>query len=244
MHLVPSHTRRVTIYYQARLNVTLEEKRVKFDHYLLEHADLKTLHELVKRDFCARGLVHHNWNHLVRDLARALMIGEREGANMKIVLAGVLLHGIGRLHPQEGEDHHLAGAKAAPKYLADAGFSQSEIDSIVHCVKAHGFRGAEAPKTLEAKVCYDADVLSCSVGYVGVARGFDFFRREEKIGVKDMIEIPSSRKGLRQDFYTTTERTVGQKGLEKARDFWDALRHELREEERTVKEAFPEYKGD
>ncbi len=217
---------------------------MKLNHYLLKHADLKALHEHVNRDFCARGLVHHNWNHVVRDLARAVVIGEREGANMKIVLAGVLLHDIGRLYPQEGEDHHLAGAKVVPRYLADAGFSGNEIDRIVHCVKAHGPRGAEAPKTLEARVCYDADVLSCSVGYVGVARVFDFFMRERQMGVKNMVEIPSGRKGTRQDFYTKTGKTVGQKGLEKARNFWKELRHELKEEERTVKKAFPEYKGD
>jgi putative nucleotidyltransferase with HDIG domain len=217
---------------------------MKLSHYLLKHADLKTLCELVKRDFCTRGLIHHDWNHVVRDLARAVMLGEKEGANMKIVLAGVLLHDIGRLHPEEGEDHYAAGARIAPKYLADAGFAKSEVAVIVHCVKAHGPRGMEVPKTLEAKVCYDVDVLSCSVGYVGVARVFDFFIREEKMGVKDMVEIPSGRKGSRQDFYTMTGKAVGQEGLEKARRFWEELRHELKEEERTVKETIPEYKGD
>jgi len=217
---------------------------MKLSYYLLKHADLKALHERVKRDFCTRGLIHHNWNHVVRDLARAIMIGEREGANMKIVLAGVLLHDIGRLYPKESEDHHVAGAKVAPRYLADAGFAESEIDRIVHCVKAHGFRGIEAPKTLEARVCYDADVLSCSVGYVGVARVFDFFMREEKMGVKDMVEIPSGRKGPRQDFYTATGKTIGREGLEKTRKFWEELRHDLKEEERAVKKTIPEYKGD
>jgi len=217
---------------------------MKLSHYLLKHAGLKALHERVKRDFCTRELVHHNWNHVVRDLARAVMIGEKEGANMKIVLAGVLLHDIGRLYPEEGEDHYVAGARVAPKYLADAGFSESEIDRIVHCVKAHGFRGVEVPKTLEARVCYDVDVLSCSVGYIGVARVFDFFMREEKMGVKDMVEIPSGRKGARQDFYTTTGKSVGQEGLEKARNFWEGLRHDLKEEERAVKKTIPEYKGD
>jgi putative nucleotidyltransferase with HDIG domain len=217
---------------------------MKLNHYLSEHTELKTLHEHVKHDFCTGGLIHHNWNHVVRDLARAVVIGEEEGANMKIVLAGVLLHDIGRLYPQEGEDHHVAGAKVAPKYLADAGFAQSEIDSIVHCVKAHGFRGIEAPKTLEAKVCYDADVLSCSVGYVGVARVFDFFMKEKRMGVKDMVEIPSGRKGPRQDFYTTTGKLIGQKGLRKARNFWETLKRELKEEERAVKKTIPEYKGD
>jgi len=178
------------------------------------------------------------------DLARAVMISEKEGANMKTVLAGVLLHDIGRLYPKESEDHYVAGARIAPKYLTEAGFAKDEIDGIVHCVKAHGPRGLEVPKTAEAKVCYDVDVLSCSVGYIGVARVFDFFMREEKMGVKDMVEIPSGRKGPRQDFYTQTGKAMGQEGLGKARKFWEELRHELKEEERTVKKIVPEYRGD
>jgi HD superfamily phosphodiesterase len=217
---------------------------LKLSYYLLKHADLKTLYELVRRDFCTRGLVHHNWNHVVRALAGAVIIGEKEGTNMKVVLAGVLLHEIGRLYPEESKDHYVAGARIAPKYLAEAGFAKGEIDGIVHCVKAHGPRGVEVPKTPEAKVCFDVDVLSCSVGYVGVARVFDFFMREEKMGVKDMVEIPSGRKGPRQDFYTTAGKAIGQEGLERAREFWEELRHELKEEERTVKKTIPEYKGD
>jgi len=212
--------------------------------YLMKHADLKTLYELVKCDLDTMGLVHHNWNHVVRDLARAVLIGEKEGANMKILLASVLLHDIGRLYPEEDEDHYVAGEKMAPRYLADACFSKSEIDRIVHCVKAHGPRGLEVPKTVEAKVCFDVDVLSCSVGYIGVARVFDFFMREKRMGVKDMVMISSGRKGRRQDFYTTAGRLMGQEGLEKAREFWEELRRVLKEEERSVKKIIPEYNGD
>jgi HD superfamily phosphodiesterase len=210
----------------------------------MKHADLKTLYDRVKCDFGNRGLVHHNWNHIVRDLARAVLIGEREGANMKILLASVLLHDVGRLYPEVDEDHYVAGERMAPRHLADAGFSKSEIDRIVHCVKAHGPRGLEVPKTVEAKVCSDVDVLSCSVGCIGVARVFDFFMREERMGVKDMVMIPSGRKGRRQDFYTTAGRSMGQAGLEKAREFWKELRRALKEEERTVRKIIPEYKGD
>jgi len=141
-----------------------------------------------------RGLVHHNWHHILRDLARAIIVGEAEKANMKIVLAGVLLHDIGRLYPDLGSDHHEVGAVKAPEYLRKAGFKSEEIGEITHCIRAHGPRGVEEPKTLEAKVVYDVEVLSCSVGYVGVARVFDYFMREENMGVKEMMEIPRGKK--------------------------------------------------
>ncbi|MEM2917158.1 MAG: HD domain-containing protein [Candidatus Bathyarchaeia archaeon] len=217
---------------------------MKLDYYLSQFSELKALYKLVEHDFLTKGLVHHNWHHILRDLARAFIIGESEKANMKIVLASVLLHDIGRLYPDLGSDHHEAGAIKAPEYLKKAGFRSEEVSEITHCIRAHGPRGTEEPKTLEAKVVYDADVLSCSVGYIGVARVFDYFMREEKIGVKDMMEIPSGKKGPRRDFYTKKGKAMGIEGLKRARRFWQELRYELKEEEKTVKSIIPEYKGD
>jgi HD superfamily phosphodiesterase len=217
---------------------------MNFNFYLSKHAELKTLYELVKRDFFVRGLMHHNWNHVLRDLAKGVMIGEAESANMKIVLASVLLHDIGRLYPEEGSDHYISGAEIASKYLVKTGFRESEIGEITHCIRAHGPRGIDEPRTLEAKVCYDIDVLSCSVGFIGVARVFDNFMREEKMGVKAMMKLPSGMKGPRKDFYTTTGKTMGEEGIKKAREFWEELRRELRKEEQAIREIIPRYKGD
>jgi len=217
---------------------------VKLDHYLSKYAELKALYEVVKHDFSSKGLIHHNWNHVLRDLAKGIVVGEAEGANMKIVLAGVLLHDIGRLHPEEGEDHHAAGAKVAPKYLTKAGFTRKEIEEISHCIRSHGPRGLEEPKTLEAKVCYDVDVLSCSFGNVGVARVFHYFIAEEKFTIKQMMEIGSGRKGPRKSFYTETGRKLGQKGYSKAIKFWRELDKELKKEEQSIKEIIPKYEGD
>lgn len=217
---------------------------MRLDSYLSRFGELKCLFEMIKQDFFKKVLVHHNWHHILRDVARAVIIGEAEKASMKIVLASVLLHDIGRLYPDLGSDHHEAGALKAPEYLKKAGFNSEEINEIVHCIRAHGPRGIEEPKTLEAKVVYDADVLSCSVGYIGVARVFDYFMREENMCVKDMMEIPSGKKGPRRDFYTRTAETMGSEGLKKARRFWEELRLELKEEESMVKEIVPEYEGD
>lgn len=217
---------------------------MKLDEYLSQSAELRVLYQMVKQNFSTRGLIHHNWHHITRDLARAIIIGEAEKANMKIVLASVLLHDIGRLYPDLGSDHHEVGAIKAPEYLRKAGFKSGKISEITHCIRAHGPRGTEEPKTLEAKVVYDVDVLSCSVGYTGVARVFDYFMREENMGVKDMMEIPSGKKGPRKDFYTKTGKAMGGEGLKKARAFWEELRHELKKEERTVKKIIPDYEGD
>ena len=217
---------------------------MRLDQFLSKFPEVRALYELVKNDFSTKGLVHHNWNHVLRDLARGIMIGEAEGANMKIVLAGVLLHDIGRLYPEEGEDHHTSGVKVAPKYLTKAGFTKREIEEIIHCIRSHGPRGLEEPKTLEAKVCYDVDVLSCSCGNVGVARVFHYFIAEEKFTIKQMMQIGSGRRGPRKSFYTETGRKLGEKDFLKATKFWRELDKELREEEQSIKKVIPEYEGD
>jgi HD superfamily phosphodiesterase len=217
---------------------------MKLKKYLSKFEELRTLYATVKQDFLKGGLVHHNWNHVLRDLARGMIIGEKERANMKLVLAGILLHDIGRLYPQSGKDHYLVGAKVAPKYLKLAGFTGKEIEEVVHCIRSHGPRGLEKPRTLEAKVCYDVDVLSCSVGYIGVARVFDYFMREEGMNVKQMVKLPSGRKGPRKDFHTKTGRELGEEGLKKARNFWEELHQEFTQQEQTMRKIIPAYEGD
>jgi len=217
---------------------------MRLDYYLSKYAELKALYRLVEQDFSTKGLVHHNWNHVLRDLARGVMIGEGQGANMKIVLAGVLLHDIGRLYPEEGKDHYTSGAKIAPKFLTKAGFRKSEIEDIIHCICSHGPRGLEEPKTLEAHVCYDVDVLSCSCGNVGVARVFHYFIAEEEFTIKQMMEIGSGRRGTRRSFYTETGQKLGEEGYLKATEFWRGLGRELEKEEQSIKEIIPKYQGD
>jgi len=214
------------------------------DSYFKKTAELKALYSLVESDYSARGLIHHNWNHVLRVLATGIEIGESEHANMKIVLAGLLLHDTGRLHAEEDHDHHAAGAKVAPAFLRRAGFSESEIDEVVHCIRAHGPRGLEKPKTLEAKVCYDVDVLSCSCGNVGVARVFHFFIAEQGFTVKQMMEIGSGKKGPRKNFYTKTGRQRGLEGYQKATRFWNELGKELKREEQAIRKVIPRYAED
>ena len=217
---------------------------MNLDYYLSKYSELKALYDHVESDYSARGLVHHNWNHVLRVLAGGIEIGEREEAKMKIALAGLLLHDVGRLHMEEGEDHHAVGARMAPGILRKAGFMDNEIENVVHCIRSHGPRGLEEPKTLEARVCYDVDMLSCSCGNVGVARVFHFFIAEQGFTIKQMMEVGSGKKGPRKSFYTKTGRERGLEGYQKATRFWKELRKELKEEERAIKKVIPEYEED
>ncbi len=217
---------------------------LRLDYYISKFAELQFLYRAVGREFHKKGLVHHNWNHILRNLAAGIMIGESENTNMKILLASIILHDIGRLHRESDQDHHSVGAEIAPKYLREAGFTNEEIEAVKHCIRSHGQRGIEEPRSQEAKVCYDVDVLSCSVGYLGVARVFDYFMREENMGVREMLNIPSGRKGPRRNFYTKTGKMLGEKGFLKASRFWKELESEITREMQSVRRVIPEYEGD
>jgi uncharacterized protein len=53
--------------------------------------------------------------------------------------------------------------------LKEEGWEDSRISAVEHCIRSHRFRSQEEPKTLEAKILFDADKLDV-VGAFGVAR--------------------------------------------------------------------------
>jgi HD superfamily phosphodiesterase len=216
---------------------------MKFEEYLNNLPELKILYENVKKDFISRGLVHHNWTHILRDVGRGILIGEAEGADMKIVLASILLHDIGRLFPEKGRDHHHVGASLAVGYLTNAGFTEEETKKVIHCIKSHDPRGLEEPRSLEARVVYDAGFLS-ETGTVGIARVFHFFFAEAGLNVKNLTRIGSGKRGPRKDFYTRAGEKLGKRALVRSRKYWRELDRELKEEELKIKEFVSEYEGD
>lgn len=116
----------------------------------------------------------HDFDHVLRVLANARRIGAVEGANMDILHTAVLLHDIARADQyRTGKDHAAEGARLARQILEDAGQPEEYTEAVCHAIAAHRFRVNNPPKTLEAKILYDADKLD-SIGAVGIARAFAF----------------------------------------------------------------------
>jgi uncharacterized protein len=114
----------------------------------------------------------HDFDHILRVHRLAERIGQAEGANMEILLAAVLLHDAADAAPDADSDrptHHLASAEFAREVLAHEGWPEDRIDAVLHCIRAHRFRGTESPQTLEAKILFDCDKLDVT-GAIGVAR--------------------------------------------------------------------------
>ena len=107
----------------------------------------------------------HGFDHIERVYVLCEQIGQREGADMEILLAAALLHDAQGSHPEEGnrKGHHIQSAGFAGDVLSELGWPIGKIKAVQHCIRAHRFRGGEKPASLEAKVLFDADKLEPSV---------------------------------------------------------------------------------
>jgi len=118
----------------------------------------------------------HDFNHILRVLALAERVGRAEGADMDILRAAVLLHDASGATP--GDDngratHHYASAEVAREMLCGKGWPEDRIEAVLHCIRAHRFRGDEVPQSLEAKILFDCDKLDV-LGAIGVARSMAY----------------------------------------------------------------------
>jgi uncharacterized protein len=118
----------------------------------------------------------HGPDHTERVHKTALHIGRLMEARLDVLSGAALLHDIGRRYEtrEQGKICHAEkGAELARAILEKLNFPQSFIDETAHCIEAHRYRGDKNPRTLEAKILYDADKLD-SIGAVGIGRAFLF----------------------------------------------------------------------
>jgi len=114
----------------------------------------------------------HDLDHVLRVLATAEHIAAAEGADMAIVRTAALLHDVAREHQRlTGEDHAAEGARRARELLS--GQPAEFVEAVCHAIESHRFRVERPPRTVEAKVLYDADKLD-AIGAIGVARVFAY----------------------------------------------------------------------
>jgi uncharacterized protein len=122
----------------------------------------------------ARG--SHDRDHTERVYKLCLKIGRKERADLGILKLASLLHDIGREEEDRSHGrtcHGRSGAALAKAILEHHGCDPATVRAVVHCIRAHRFRGGAEPATLEARVLFDADKLD-SIGAVGVGRAVLF----------------------------------------------------------------------
>jgi uncharacterized protein len=128
------------------------------------------------RGFFRKARGSHDWDHTERVLRLCLRIGKKEKADLGVLKLAALLHDIGRGEEDRSNGkvcHSRTGAALANKLLVRFGLDPGVIREVVHCIRTHRFRKRAVPRTLEARILFDADKLD-SIGAVGVGRAFLF----------------------------------------------------------------------
>lgn len=118
----------------------------------------------------------HDWEHTLRVFRLCQRIGHAEKVDMDVLLIAACLHDIGRCYQDASNGticHAEKGAELAEPLIRPLPLSEERKDNILHCIRSHRFRGDSAPKTIEARVLFDADKLD-AIGAVGIGRAFLF----------------------------------------------------------------------
>jgi len=114
----------------------------------------------------------HDKEHVYRVLYMALDIAKTEkNVDYDILISACLLHDIGRKEQFEDPKlcHARVGADKAYRFLMEHGFSEEFAKCVSECIRTHRFRQEDQPKSIEAKILFDADKIDVT-GAVGIAR--------------------------------------------------------------------------
>jgi len=198
------------------------DRHVKRDHRIL------TVYLRARRLYEEEARSHHNFEHVARDLYRALHIAaEEETVNFSVLVPAVLLHDIGFLHPDFHRlGHDVTGALLAVDLLAEAGYHGEERDAILHCIRSHKGK-AETPGTLEAKILYDADVLEkAGLSYLLLGGKIicEFEETMENFLTRETADRTSE---VKRGFFTQKAREMDSGRLARTKDFLAEIQTEI-----------------
>ena len=130
----------------------------------------------ISAQYCLKEGGSHGPDHSERVFRTAMAMGRAMAARLEILAPAALLHDIGRNRESNSQGsvcHANEGAVMAEPILRKLGYGDNDIDAICHCIRAHRFRSATEPESLEAKILFDADKLD-SIGAIGIGRAFLF----------------------------------------------------------------------
>ena len=160
---------------------------------------INKLWEEVKKYFS--GDTGHGLEHTQRVYKLCEHIGNKENADIEIVLPAAILHDIARKEQDDSKgkiDHASRGAELAREILKKLGLEDDKIEKIAHCIEAHRFRKELIPQSLEAKIIYDADKLD-SIGSIGIARTFYFAASLGAIVHNKDIDVENTKEYSKDD---------------------------------------------
>ena len=188
----------------------------------------------------------HDREHVYRVLHTALVIaGEEDGVDREVLVAACLLHDIGRREQfaDPAVCHAKVGGEKAFRFLLEAGYPEAFAGHVRDCIATHRFRADNPPKSIEAKILFDADKLDAA-GAMGVARTLLYNGKEGEPlysltpdghisdGTGDTVpsffhEYKYKLEKLYTRFYTKTGAALAVRRQQAAVDFYHAMLDEV-----------------
>ncbi len=132
---------------------------------------LLRIQDFVKRNHATSD--SHDYSHVFMVTRTAIQISKKidDIVDPFIVIAGSLLHDIGKTTSHFAGFHGLFGGSIAEEFLEGLEIENSLSEKICRVVVRHTPTSAIPPQTPEEKVVYDADTLD-RLGLMGLLRGF------------------------------------------------------------------------
>lgn len=202
-------------------------KRTLEDYVRRDPRILRVYLEARKR-YDQAGREHHNFQHVLRDLYRALTIAETEGSvDYTVLIPSVLLHDIGFFDPEfRARGHEETGAELSRSLLAGLGYEETTIAAVVECIRAHKGR-ASLPLSLEARILYDADVLEKAGLFALILGGKLICEFQETLEDYLRRESADREEELSRGFYTAKGRELDGGRLARTRKLLTELKQEV-----------------
>lgn len=141
-------------------SLTSEEKNI-----------LLRIQEFVRR--CHAKSDSHDYSHVFTVTRTSIIISKKinDSVDPFVVVAGALLHDIGKTTNTFANFHGLFGGSIAEEFLDGLQMDHSIRDKICRVVIRHTPTSGIPPETPEEKVVFDADTLD-RLGLMGLLRGF------------------------------------------------------------------------
>lgn len=198
----------------------------------------------------------HNMDHIMRVYNLCMHIAKNEkNVELDILIPAVLIHDIARSKEDEDTsgviDHAVLGSEMADKILRKLEFKNDDIENIKHCILSHRYRSGNEPKSIEAKILFDADKLD-AIGAMGISRcfmlagqygeriyrdiGIEEYKKSNitKNGrIKDMskhspnIEYEIKLKKIKNRLFTETAKKLAENRMEYMGEFFTRLKNEV-----------------
>lgn len=195
----------------------------KLNYYIKKDPRIEEVYNYAKKKYLKANKPQHNWQHVVRDLYRALVIAETiSKVNYSILIPAVVLHDIGVTEAGNYSKHAERGAKIVLRDLAKLGFNQKEINNISHNILIH--RGNPKPETKEGQILFDADRLEKS----GIAGVFANYRAQLELG-KSIAEWTHPRNYKNKDLFTKKAREISGNGFAEMDKHFTEVQKSLKE---------------